>query len=471
MDKELHLACKNGDLEKVKHLVQEGADPVECDQDGNTAYHYCCMSKDCPAEVLSYLISSSTNSVSLNNRFNANATEKDLDVSSDCIDTPDACPSAKKYSLNAFNSEGYYPLHLACKYVRLEHVKVMTSSPTCEVNVINRLNGHHSLHILCGRSKSNIIEIAKHLITEKQCDLNVCDKNGYTPLGLACKTGSLALVKLLTNETRCNINEGIHPLLIISTHRWIRTYIEVVSCLTCKRDCNINVQNSDGDTALHLACKNNDYFMVKHLISRSKSDINILNKHNQHPLHLLLDVPRNKIDNFSSVITIVKQLVKTKDYLINVCDFDGNTPLHKVCTWKYHQGSLQLVKFLTALSSCDVNAKNNKGQCPIHLAAQEANIEVFCHLTVECECDLTAEDNNGKNVLEYGSKSAEVKELFCVFNGYSHEMMDTSSELYMHVCVMCNVHNACIYMHTENMHTEYMYVNNELVSQALKIMY
>ena len=39
MNKELHLACKNGDLEKVKHLVQEGADPVECDQDGNTAQH------------------------------------------------------------------------------------------------------------------------------------------------------------------------------------------------------------------------------------------------------------------------------------------------------------------------------------------------------------------------------------------------------------------------------------------------
>ena len=441
MNKELHLACKNGDLEKVKHLVQEGADPVECDQDGNTAYHCCCMSNDCPAEVLSYLISSSTNSGS----FDANAAEKDLEVSSDYIDTPDACSFAKKYSLNVFNSEGYCPLHLACKYVRLEHVKAMTSSPTCEVNVINRLNGHHSLHILCGKSNSNTIEIAKHLITEKQCDLNVCNKNEYTPLGLACKTGSLAIVKLLTKEKRCNINEGIHPLLIINTQRWIRTCSEVVSCLTCRPDCNINVQNSDGDTALHLACKNNDYVMVNHLISRSKSDINILNNQTQHPLHLLLEVPGNKIDNFLSVITIVKQLVKTKDCLINVRDFGGNTPLHKVCTWKYHQSSLELVKVLTALSSCDVNAKNSKGQCPIHLAAQEANIEVFCHLTVECHCDLTTKDNNGKNVLEYGSKSAEVKELIRVFiNGYSHEMMDTSSELYMHVCVMCIMH---AYMH------------------------
>ena len=67
MDKEenLRLTSRDGDIEEVKRLVKEGADPNGCDQHGNTSFHWCCMSDNCPVEVLSFLVSSSSTSVSL----------------------------------------------------------------------------------------------------------------------------------------------------------------------------------------------------------------------------------------------------------------------------------------------------------------------------------------------------------------------------------------------------------------------
>ena len=96
--------------------------------------------------------------------------------------------------------------------MNIEHVIALTSSPNCDVDVINHLNGLQPLHILCVTKSNDIaVEIAEHLIKKKQCDLNVCNESGYTPLGLACKACNMKMVKLLTDETRCNINEGIPP--------------------------------------------------------------------------------------------------------------------------------------------------------------------------------------------------------------------------------------------------------------------
>ena len=104
--------------------------------------------------------------------------------------------------MNVFDSHGNHPLHLACKALNIEHVIALTSSPNCDVDVINHLNGQHLLHILYETKSNHIaVEIADHLVEKKLCDLNVCNENGYTLLGLACKTRNLEMVKLLTDET------------------------------------------------------------------------------------------------------------------------------------------------------------------------------------------------------------------------------------------------------------------------------
>ena len=159
-----------------------------------------------------------------------------------------------------------------------------------------------------------------------------------------------------------------------------------------KPSCDVNVQDSDGNTLLHLACKRGDTSMVIRLISHRKCDINILNKNNETPLLLVT------ISNNYWTIKITELLLKTNKCDVNIRDIDGNTPLHYVCKWESIYDSLPLVKLLTPL--CDINDENNEGVRPIDLAIRHDNLGIVCHL-VSCGCDITAEDKHGKTPMDY----------------------------------------------------------------------
>ena len=119
------------------------------------------------------------------------------------------------------------------------------------------------------------LEVVKHLVEGKGCDINVKSDNQVTPLYVAYRN---------------HWNDGIDLLMN-------------------KLSCDVNVQDSDGNTLLHLACKRDEYSFVKRLISHPKCNINILNKDNETPL--LLTVGLNGV----CATDIVRLLVKT-----NKCD-------------------------------------------------------------------------------------------------------------------------------------------------------
>ena len=286
-----HFAVKSGNLDVLKILFEKGC--LLTGDDGNAPLHYACSRKGSSSldnaldiNLIKFLVSQRD--------CNIDEVNKDGEHVLHILCKYDSDPNIIKYLIsekqccvNVFDSHGNHPLRLACKALNIEHVIALTSSPNCDVDVINHLNGQHPLHILCEtKSKDIAVEIADHLIKKKQCDLNVCNENRYTPLGLAFKARNLEMVKLLTDETRCNINEGIHPLHIAYSYHWYNHWYDGFDLLMNKPSCDVNVQDSDGNTLLHLACKRRNTSMVKQLISHSKCDINILNKKNETPLHL-----------------------------------------------------------------------------------------------------------------------------------------------------------------------------------------
>lgn len=50
----MHVACKNGDIERVRELVAGGVSAFEVDVWGNTAFYYACLNQH--AEVVSALL-------------------------------------------------------------------------------------------------------------------------------------------------------------------------------------------------------------------------------------------------------------------------------------------------------------------------------------------------------------------------------------------------------------------------------
>ena len=106
-------------------------------------------------------------------------------------------------------------------------------------------------------------------------------------------------------------------------------------------------------------------------------------------------------------------------------DLHGNTALHEACRLNRH--SLEKVKLLTPV--CDINAENNEGVRPIHLAAQLGNLQVVYHL-VSCGCDAAAKDKSGKTPMDY-STSTKVKDFLSnVVYGTPYIPGNSKGELY-----------------------------------------
>ena len=424
-----HLAAKSGSFDVLKILFDRGY-LFTGDIDDNIPLHYACSRKGCSSldnasniNLIKFLVSQPD--------CNIDEVNKDGEHVLHILCKYDSDPNIIKYLIsekqccvNVFDSHGNHPLHLACKALNIEHVIALTSSPNCDVDVINHLDGQHPLHILCEPKANNIaVEIADHLIKKKQCNLNICNENGYTPLGLACKACNLEMVKLLTDETRCNINEGIHPLLI--AYQNVKEYWDWkdgFDLLMNKPSCDVNVQDSDGNTLLHLACKGGYTSMVEPLICHPKCDINKLNNNNKTPLLLATRAQRNWTNE------IVKLLMKTNKCDVNIRDIGGNSPLHYVCEWS-NKYFLPSVMSLTDSPVCDINAENNEGVRPIHLATKRGNLQVVYHL-VNCGCDAAPKDKSGKTPMDY-STSTKVKDFLSnVVYGTPYIPGNSKGELY-----------------------------------------
>ena len=120
-----------------------------------------------------------------------------------------------------------------------------------------------------------------------------------------------------------------------------------------------------GNTLLHIACENDDLPLVQYLIEK-KANVNAQNYQEQTPLHLACyhangyQVVRHLIQNGANI--------KAKDK-------EGKTPLHIACI----NGNKLIVQFLIQ-NKADIEAKDKEGKSPLEYAitsGQDDLIKVF----------------------------------------------------------------------------------------------
>ena len=100
--------------------------------------------------------------------------------------------------------------------------------------------------------------IVHYLISEQHCDVNVSDtveKN--TPLHLACEGGHLETVKLILSVTDNMLEKrnggGLTPFLVATCYG----NFNIAQYLLCQCCCDASVCDSEGNNALHDACRYN----------------------------------------------------------------------------------------------------------------------------------------------------------------------------------------------------------------------
>jgi E3 ubiquitin-protein ligase mind-bomb len=410
------------------------------------------------------------------------------------------------YDVNTINSLGDTPFHLAaklqCEMVLTKKILVQTNSEN--VNKPDQ-HGQTALHIaIINESTTFVEEVLKRkdmdfnlknnknqtalhfatlwknmqidlfrIILEKTTDVNAQAQNGHTALHLAIVYKSTTAVKELVKRKDVDFNvKNSDNLTALHLSTLWKDIPNNLFRIILEKTSDINAQDKNGHTALHIKIWNKSETAVKELLKHKDVDINVKNNDNHTPLYLASGWNNIPIDLFKKILeksadinaqdeeglsalhwaiqckskTAVKELLKHKDVDVNVKDKDNFTPLHSATLWsnipidlfrtilekstnvnaQAQNGHTALrlalrkenetaVKELLKHKDVDVNLKNNKNQTALHFAAEwkDMPIDLF-RIVLEKSADFNAQDEDGRTALHVAihceSKTA-VKEL------------------------------------------------------------
>ena len=389
----LHHAASYSQLSILKYLVSElKCDPMIQTEKGETALHLTCQKHlhfPKKIDIINFLVSESNCDVNATDMYDTTP----IMLACTCHNSQvvvrhliDECHC----DLSLKNEEGNTALHLACREKNVEVIKIVLGAGVCDINAKNNMGFSPFLLACCQNVHSiqtSVLEVLKLLVNAK-CDVSATTISGETALML--------LSKWVTKQEQCQAI--IHYL--------------VSSC-----DSNLSVKDHDGNTALHVACIENNNNFVEALSKEDSCDLSVKNKDGNTPLHLACSLNNRKVatifmsvstselytlnSNFHSPLQIaiskhaenpeLSELLVHKMY--ENCDECGNSPLHIACI----NNDIQMTKVVAELE-CDPNLTNNDGDTPLHLACKSGSLQL-AQLLLEMNCDTKIKNNLGITAL------------------------------------------------------------------------
>ena len=188
-------------------------------------------------------------------------------------------------------------------------------------------NEQNILHNITKGSKI-ALSLAYYILQRKPHLQRQPDSNGQLPLHLAC----------FKFEERYPPDEVLNLVKAISS------------------DCDVNAQDKDGNTALHIACTKDNWNIIEYLIWERKASITLRNANGIIPLHSIRW-------QFSSIVPIDSPLLISCD--INTRDQDGNTLLHHACRAQ----NIEDIKYLVHNLKANIHVTNLEGKNALHLVS------------------------------------------------------------------------------------------------------
>ena len=195
------------------------------------------------------------------------------------------------------------------------------------------------------------------------------------------------------------------------------------------RGANVNSQDKDHLTPLHLACYNGKLEIVRALISHGAS-VNAKGALGQTALHLVLDGNRSSRD----AVGVVRLLLENgadvnaqdshKTPLHLACNYGkpaigrlllihganakeaniyGQTLLHMLSMWPYVEDQSRLVGMLVD-SGADMDARDKDNETPLHTAFRNDRLDIAERL-IEKRADEGAKNNKGETPIQLAPQS------------------------------------------------------------------
>ncbi|XP_070174105.1 transient receptor potential cation channel subfamily A member 1-like [Littorina saxatilis] len=248
-------------------------------------------------------------------------------------------------------------------------------------------------------------------------------RGSRSPLLLAAASGqtdkiaSLLTMGLDPAATDDEGNTMIHHAAIENQHQVITKFHDKVK---------VDLQNSQGNTALHEACARGHAENISALIS-SKSTASIRNNRGETPLHLgaycktiqpdmvkklmdyvikshaweslnIKDKEGNNALHIAAKFARPEVMWEFRHVPFKIKDADGNIALHEAVRPHEPEALSTMLDIYEAMKrDADINEQNNRGETVLHLAAKEGFHEQVQRLVL-LGADLSAKDMDGNTV-------------------------------------------------------------------------
>lgn len=221
--------------------------------------------------------------------------------------------------------------------------------------------------------------LVKALIVKFNGNINRKDSVGKSVLFYACEDGGLNMVELLLEkDADIDVTDNEGDTLL---HAAVRNGNKPIVQLLVERGLYIDEKNNEGRTPLMLAAINSRADIAKYLVEQG-ADIRIRDDSGNNAFKYAIGGGNKQL-----ISLLMDESAEEKTN-------DGNNALHIAVL----SGSLESVKAVIAENPEMMNERNDKGQTPIFLAAQNNKYVIVKELT-EAGADINLYDNDSRTIL------------------------------------------------------------------------
>ena len=247
----LSTACRFGDLEISRLLIDKGSDVTFSDDDGRTPLH---QALEEGHEGVARLLIDKGADVTVADTFGWTPLDRasSKEMAQLLIE--------KGADATAADESGWTPLHVASNWGGAE-VAGLLIDKGADPSACTR-GGRTPLHLAVTGGREGVVR----LLIGKGADVTVADKKGRTPLHLASKSGNEEVVRLLVDkgaDVTIADKKGRIPLHLAS-----KSGNEEVVRLLIEKGADSSASDKDGETPLHLAVKKGGEGVVRLLIGK-----------------------------------------------------------------------------------------------------------------------------------------------------------------------------------------------------------